>query len=187
MQSIEWRPVVGYEGRYEVSDDGRVRSLSRVVMRSNGAPQSVRARELIQCDFKGYRAVNLAMNGSAKVGLVHRLVASAFIGKGEIGQEVCHGDGTRTNNNASNLRWGSRSDNMQDALRHGTHYNASRDSCIRGHEFTAENTRHYGTMRICITCRKRKVDCTMCGRPKSYYGMKSHLLWVHHIEGDVHG
>ena len=185
MQSTEkWLPVVGYEGRYEVSDHGQVRSVSRTVIRSNGAPQTVAGRLLKDHDFRGYRQVNVRNSDGQRLLFVHQLVATAFIRPGVAGEEVCHGDGQRSNNHVSNLRWGTRSDNVQDMLRHGTHANASKTRCKRGHEFTTDNTRTYARadgslMRICVACRQRKVECEVCGTELLYYALKPHLYRMH--------
>jgi hypothetical protein len=74
---------------------------------------------------------------------VHRLVALAFIGEPEPGQEVCHVDGDQMNPRVENLYWGSRSDNVNDAVGHGTwtNQNVGKTHCKRGHEFTPLTTR----------------------------------------------
>lgn len=117
----EWRDVVGFEGLYQVSDAGSVRSLARVVVRSNGARQTIRGGLLkLHPDGRGYFNVFLSREGLTKHHKVHRLVAFAFHGPGAPGTEVCHNDGDPLNNRASNLRWGTRSENIDDALRGGT-------------------------------------------------------------------
>jgi hypothetical protein len=98
--------------------------------------------------------VRLYREKVGKLFLVHRLVAFAFIGEPEPEQEVCHRDGNPLHNNLSNLRWGTRSDNMQDRVRHGNHPNASKTHCIHGHGFTTENTYVNGKARICRTCQR---------------------------------
>lgn len=108
-----WRPVVGYEERYEVSDRGRVRSLKK----RNGA---VRDPPLVMSLLSvggGYRAVCF---GREHRTYVHRLVLEAFVGPCPLGMEACHWDGNRAANHADNLRWDTRSANRDDARRHGT-------------------------------------------------------------------
>ena len=109
-----WKSVVGYEGRYEVSNLGNVRSLP------NRTRSGVRALSLNR--FKtGYLYVNLYSGTSEKrKALVHRLVAEAFIGTAPEGSEVCHNDGNRSNNRVENLRYGTRIENQADRLLHGT-------------------------------------------------------------------
>lgn len=103
-----WKPVVGYEGLYEVSDAGRVR---RIVDR-NGMPYA-EARILSLHISRGYAFVGLSNKGKhAKNVLVHRLVAFAFVPNPNNYKEVNHKDENKLNNNASNLEWCTREYNM---------------------------------------------------------------------------
>lgn len=142
-----WLPIPGWEGYYEVSTDGRVRSL-----RAAG-------RELTRSlSSSGYLTVTLSRDGSSGTRTVHSLVAEAFIGPRPEGQHVCHNDGTRTNNAASNLRYDSPSANLLDAVAHGTHALLNRTHCPHGHEYTEANTyRQPGrSSRFCRACAKRR-------------------------------
>lgn len=104
----EWRRIsTPCYRNYEVSDDGRVRRGGREL----GG----------YVDRYGYRTVLLYYAGLSKRFKVHRLVCFAFVGEGGHGQEVCHINGDPRDNRAANLRWGTRSENVQDAIRHGTH------------------------------------------------------------------
>jgi hypothetical protein len=101
----EWRAVPGFDDCYEVSDRGRVRSLK------GGFPKVLRPG----LSSNGYLSV--ALNGSSK--LVQHLVAAAFLGAKPPGALVLHSDGSRTNNSASNLRYGTFSENANDRTLHG--------------------------------------------------------------------
>ena len=118
-----WKAIQGYEGFYEVSDAGSVRSVERtlLVKRLNFRRRiSYPARRLKGYpDAKGYAWVFLAKNGQRERRFIHRLVCEAFHGPSE-GRHALHGDGDKHNNRASNLRWGSAFDNMKDKLLHGT-------------------------------------------------------------------
>lgn len=104
-----WLPVVGYEGLFEVSDDGKVRSTR------NGRILKTRVGSL------GYERLVLWKAGKAKAFNVHRLVAYAFHGNPVAPRtDVAHYDGVRTNNCATNLRWATKSENQADRVRHGT-------------------------------------------------------------------
>ena len=140
MPAVEqWKPVHGYEGIYEVSSHGRVRSLDRTVTRSGG--QVRRKGKVLRATLNpgGYPVVSLYRQGRPKNRYVHALVAEAFFGTRPKGMEVCHNDGDPTNNHLDNLRYGTSSDNELDKVRHGTHYNAAKTHCPRGHELFAEN------------------------------------------------
>jgi hypothetical protein len=129
MQSTEqWKPVVGYEGVYEVSDHGRVRGVDRVIQDSvRGNLRRLKARLLKVSPLPtGHLYVNLCRNGKATSTYVHRMVLEAFVGPSPSDHEGCHWDGDPSNNHLDNLRWGTRSDNVQDAIRHGTYLGARR-------------------------------------------------------------
>lgn len=120
----EWRPVLGYEGFYEVSSHGRVRSLSRTrqARRRNGTEFTMRmaGRELVLCLNKdGYLQGNFCVDGARKNFEVHRLVCEAFHGPAPEGHEAAHNDGVRTNCHKSNLRWATPAENAADRDRHG--------------------------------------------------------------------
>lgn len=149
----EWRAIPGYEGYYEVSDDGQVRTLPRTDIR--GVQVKTRTRAL-NPNASGYPSLALAKDGSKWFIPVHRLVMLAFIGPCPDGHEVLHADGTRTNNNLSNLSYGTRTDNVRDSLRHGTNVNANKTHCKRGHELNSVNA--YSSKG------KKKRDCRVCRR-----------------------
>lgn len=116
----EWRAISGWEGFYEVSDEGRVRSLDRVGHR-NGHPARFRGRILAACIGKnGYRTVQLCSPEGQNRHYVHRLVAFAFFGECPSGHEVCHQNGTRSDNRKINLRYGTHQSNCDDMRTHGT-------------------------------------------------------------------
>lgn len=144
----EWRPVVGYEGFYEVSSDGAVRSLHRGgrILKQSWDPKKKRLH------------LTLARDGHRRYRPVHRLVIEAFIGPPPgPGMHACHNDGDGRNNRVENLRWDSPSGNQLDCVKHGNHPFASRTHCSAGHEYTPGNTRivkggvNKGH-RICRTC-----------------------------------
>ena len=114
-----WKAVPGWEGWYEVSDAGRVRSLPRQSS-ANGAPAMYQGRILKAGRMKnGYLQVTLSRSGERRCAYVHRLVMEAFEGPPPCGLEVCHSDGTRDNNALTNLRYGTRSENAKDRIAHG--------------------------------------------------------------------
>lgn len=138
-----WLPIVGHEGHYEVSDQGRVRSVDRVIVRSDGQRRRFRSRVLKpNLDHNGHLYVNLSRGAKpAKRRYVHRLVLETFSGAPIAGQECRHLDDDKSNNRLANLKWGSRSDNLFDAVANGRHYWAKRTHCSGGHEYAAGNVR----------------------------------------------
>ena len=119
LKNEEWRRVDGCPG-YEVSSLGRVRSWRRRG-RGQGMAATPRALRLQIHVQTGYWIVRLRhKSGRRKTRHVHELVAAAFIGQRPQGFDVSHIDGDRRNASASNLRYESRSDNMQRRQGHGT-------------------------------------------------------------------
>lgn len=109
MQPIEWRPVLGYEGMYLVSNYGEV--MNTLYGRRRKLKPEIRRG--------GYGYVKLYRDGTSRNFAVHRLVAVAFLDGEHEGLEVCHGDDDPSNNYVENLRWDTRSGNMQDRYREG--------------------------------------------------------------------
>lgn len=117
-ENERWRPIIGFEGAYEVSNQGRVRSVARWVVCRNGKRLCDGALvRLRQYRSNKYWTAQLSKGGVSKDFFVHRLVATAFIPK--TGEIVRHLDGNGLNNVEENLAWGSYKDNEADKLRHG--------------------------------------------------------------------
>lgn len=122
-----WLPVVGYEGLYEVSDLGRVRSVDRWVCNKWGT-QTLRASKVLKprIDRRGYVHVVLSAGGKVKHCTVHRLVLTAFTGPCPEGQQARHGPGGPSDNRPENLCWGTSVENHADMKRDGTHRQGER-------------------------------------------------------------
>lgn len=120
----EWRPVFGWDGFYEVSDLGRIRSLPRSQTiydrRYGNYIRETAGRILSPYLVKGYPAVVLSGGGRRRNQYVHLAVAAAFLGPCPVGMEACHRDGDEANPALANLRWGTRKSNMADKKAHGT-------------------------------------------------------------------
>lgn len=111
---VKWLPVKGFEGLYEVSDEGLVRSLDRLV---NGKLESMsikRGKILNQkTDRYGYLCVVLYKNNKRYYKTVHRIVAEAFLSASSQTEQVNHKDRNKTNNYVSNLEWVSCQENNE--------------------------------------------------------------------------
>jgi hypothetical protein len=116
-----WKPVVGYEGFYEVSDSGLVRSIDRQVL-FNGT-MALRRGKIISPDVchAGHRRVALSRDGVLRRVFIHRLVLEAFVGPCPDGMECAHNDNNPANNCVSNLRWDTRSGNFSDKKKFNTY------------------------------------------------------------------
>lgn len=146
-----WKSVVGYEGLYEVSDFGRVRSLR------GKTPRVLRVNKT----SNGYIHVGLVGRGGAKNRRrwlsVHRLVAEAFIGECPEGREVNHKDENKANNCVSNLEYVTRSENIN----YGT------AKCRRAHKLMKPVVRigSDGSLKVyrCIGDAAKEMGCSSTG------------------------
>lgn len=151
-----WRAVVGYEGHYEVSDWGRVRSLDRTL--------PVSRRGFTSRFYPGRtRRLGLSSSGRMHVALygkqwqVHHLVLSAFVGPRPSGTECCHNNGNPVDNRLVNLRWDTHRSNCMDMQVHGTAHQRNKSRCPRGHPLDqpnlVRNTAASG-WRGCLACHR---------------------------------
>lgn len=121
----EWRDILGYEGYYQVSNLGRVRSLDRSARNKNGVLRSCKGRVLSpKICSGGYLGLSLYLFDKQKCFQVHTLVAQAFLGVRPDGYDVNHIDGCKTNNLLQNLEYCTRSENVRHAYRN--HLNVSK-------------------------------------------------------------
>jgi hypothetical protein len=108
-----WLPVVGQEGRYQVSDLGRVRSLGWHTRNGYRQGRILKPRPLPT----GYLRVGFYVDGKQVDRYIHDLVAEAFIGPKLPGTEVRHGPGGKSDNSVANLSYGSHIENCEDRTR----------------------------------------------------------------------
>jgi hypothetical protein len=136
-----WRAIPGYEGSYEVSDLGRVRSH----LEYHGTSERI----LAQPRSHGYGQVALRRDGQSQIWLVHRLVLLAFVGTMPAGQETRHGPGGRKDNRLVNLCYGTRAENIADRVRDG----GQRQADVRNEK----NPRAKLTMQLAAQIRERRA------------------------------
>lgn len=113
-----WMPVIGYEGLYEISNKGRVKSVARVLINCQNIRREWPSKILKpQQESHGYTQVTLyRSNGRGKNFKIHRLVAESFLaGSRGDAKEVNHIDGNKQNNSVINLAWVTRLENSQHA------------------------------------------------------------------------
>lgn len=159
--SEEWRLIQGYGDRYEVSSEGRVRSIARVVTCRNGRSKPFKQQEKRQTMVNGsyWKVVLYGEDLKRHNCNVHILVCEAFHGARPPGLQVRHLNGVSTDNRAENLAWGTQSENMIDRVLHGTDRWAARTKCTHGHPFDQDNTGWYTSStgrpaRYCRTCQR---------------------------------
>lgn len=160
--SVIWRPITGYEGLYEVSNQGEIRSLPKTLNRHKTRPYATKMRlmTLRVGNKHGHLRVDLTGPGGVTSHWVHRLVALEFCHR-EPGQDyVLHGPNGPADNRASELRWGTAADNYADMAVHGTipEY-VPPTHCHAGHAMTPENVYVWSkrpTQRQCRECQRER-------------------------------
>lgn len=151
MSAEIWRPVVGFEEDYSVSNLGRV--LSRRPLRGGDSTP----REVGRVGADGYVHLHLCGDGRRRQARAHQLVLEAFVGPRPKGAVTRHLNGDGSDNRLENLIYGSHSENNLDQVAHGNHVNANKAKCPQGHPYTAENTRlvnvkNRPSFRLCKAC-----------------------------------
>lgn len=117
MEEI-WKDVPGYEGYYQISNRGSIKSIKRIIHRVDGECNFINERILKQKKVgSGYLAVILSKNANKRTEYLHRLVAISFLNRAEHQTDVNHIDGTKTNNHVNNLEWCSKSENSIHAFK----------------------------------------------------------------------
>lgn len=116
MEEI-WKDIAGYEGYYQISNLGRVKSLERIAITKIGSKQPVNERILVAgYDTAGYYRVALCKNAKSRTRKVHRLVAQAFIPNPENKKTVNHKNGIKDDNRVENLEWATYKENNDHAI-----------------------------------------------------------------------
>lgn len=170
----KWKDITGYEGLYQVSDQGQVRSLDRRV-KSKGSGSYLRKGQLIKPKIRrdGYPSVGLRRDGGREFLLVHRLVLEAFVGVRPEGMEARHLNDVKGDPRLENLVWGTRSENNYDRVRNKVDYYTKRECCKRGHELVEKNLvpnqlKTRGGVKTCLACARAhstvKVHVDLKGR-----------------------
>lgn len=155
MEQVIWKDIVGYEGFYQVSSHGQVRSLDRIVP-SKGSVRKVKGQLLAQTtDRDGYKHLRLRKYGLEKSFFVHRLVAIAFIRnrKPADNNQINHKDEVKNNNHYSNLEWCTAEYNVN----YGTRNKRSSKPVIAYNQketlyfFSMTEASHHGFTSACIS------------------------------------
>lgn len=159
-----WKDIPGYEGRYQASDQGHIRSLDRRVRCAHGATRLMRGGILRPAASKNNPHLYVVLGHGAAGSLVHQLVAMTFHGPRPEGQEVRHLDGDPQNNRADNLAYGTRTENLLDIYRVGGTrpggLNASQALDIfqrlQKGEKGVDLAKEYGVSESCVSAIKKR-------------------------------
>jgi hypothetical protein len=156
-----WRDIPGWEELYQASNQGRIRSLDRVLPDPRGGTRRLKGRilSLILNRKSGHLKVHLSRDNVKPSVWVHRLVAFTWLGLCPDGKEVCHGPNGASDNSVDNLSYGTHKQNSLDRRRDNTHC-GKRVRRSDGVEFinahiAAEET-NCGFSHICAVCRDER-------------------------------
>lgn len=163
----EWRDIPNWEGYYQVSNQGRARSVERTVVTNGRGVRTFPGRMLQPTLGQRTDRYSIALfRGGSNSGTrrdVHTLVAAAFLGPRPDGLFVCHNSPDHHDNRVENLRYDTPSQNSLDMLRHGTNFSANKTHCPKNHPYSGDNLvlrrdRH-GEMRwrACRECQRARV------------------------------
>lgn len=160
-----WESIPGWEGFYEASSLGGVRSVSRVINQGLGRRQYVGVDISPIALSSGYFAVNLTAEGRRAQKGVHALVVSAFSGKAPLGCQVRHLNGNKWDNRAENLKWGTAQENADDRRTHGT---APLGERVHNSKLTPEIVRSLrsGELRPCVAVKQLGVNISCIDKAK---------------------
>lgn len=152
-----WRAITDTDGRYHISDRGRVRSNGWVAKCADGRKLRVPPKILSTrtSHSAGYVMVNLHLvDGTRRHVHVHHLVLEEFVGPRPPGYYGCHNNGDGSDNRVENLRWDSPAGNGSDKLIHGTEYNVNKNHCgACGFAYDESNTYWWGPNKRWRRCR----------------------------------
>lgn len=162
MENEIWKDIPDYKGRYKVSNFGRVKSLG------NNKTKKTKILKPLYVKAKKYPFFIFSVDGVRKEHRIHHLVASAFMGERPLNYHICHKDGNPLNNNLSNLRYDTASENNIDQYRYGKKNGAGkltteqvlevRHMYRTGKYYQREIAEIFGLSRRCINDIVNKVS-----------------------------
>lgn len=168
----EWKDIKGYEGLYQVSNMGRIKSLKN-------------NKETILKPYRvstGYYKIDLRKKGVRKIKPIHRLIADAFIDNPDSLTDVNHIDGNKANNTILNLEWTTRADNIKHSYKHKLHVH--KPSCKPVQQIsidTGEIIKIYKSINEAarqLGIRHESISACVKGVTSSYGGYKWNVIEI---------
>lgn len=171
----KWLPVVGFEGYYEVSNLGRVRSIermSRINSVHNGKRKMGGVYRKMSVNRFGYIQIALTANGKRENRDAHRMVLESFVGPCPNGMECCHANGDSTDNRLPNLRWDTHYNNNQDRKRHGNYSVGSKHHAAKLNETDVTEILHSSLSGVKLASRFEV-------HPSTISDIRKRKIWKH--------
>lgn len=162
-----WKPIPNWEGYYEVSNQGNVRSVDRVIIHPTfNAPTRIKGVRLKKfANDKGYLCFHASRNGKYRRVWIHRAVLEAFVELKPAGAVCMHLNNDPADNRLENLRWGTQQENIRQCVEDGRQVNAKKTHCPRGHKLVEPNLVPYHLKR-------GKRACYSCNWASQRFGVK---------------
>lgn len=149
----KWKDIEGFEGMYQISNHGRVKSLERNVKIRDFTRRIPETLLSLTLDSKGYTKVSLRKNNKTFYKRVHILVANAFLDNAERKHEVNHKDHNKTNNHIKNLEWSTRKENMNHEALSNNKPRSNNKSGLKGVYFD----KHSNSWRASISINNTRI------------------------------
>ena len=185
-----WLPVPGYEGFYDASNQGRIRSLDRMVRTNGGALRLSHGQILAGGTYKdGHKHITLCREGTRRTFTIHSVIMLTFTGPCPEGQQIRHLNGVPDDNRwapgdtaeqviaaGGNLIYGTAKENAEDRDdRHGTNHESNVTRCPQNHEYTEASTyiapNGWRQCRICRDGGRPAPPCSKCDKPAKSHGL----------------
>lgn len=174
----EWKDIEGYEGLYQVSNLGRIKSVlfrNRVV--------SKKQDKILKCiHTKDYDHINLYKNGKQTQYLIHKIVAKTFIPNPKNKPEINHIDGNKQNNNAENLEWCTRSENQIHAYKTGLQkprkgYESKLKKPVNQYDLNGNFIKRWDSIVEALQCYGKHLKITDVCKKKKYCKTAGGFKW----------
>lgn len=172
-----WKSIPGYEGIYEASSTGRVRSIPRVVIGKHyraGRKANIARKGVVLSQSMspaGYWTVTLSKDGKRSTRRVNILVCAAFNGASPAGMQCRHLNGDRKDNEAANLAWGTPAENQRDRIDHGTD--------LRGEDVATAVLTSQQAAQIIAGMPQRQSKAQFGISKTQHYRIKRGEAWAH--------
>ena len=172
-----WKDIKGYEGIYQISNLGNIKSLDHYIRQRNNNYKLYHGKTLKPyMTSTGYYKIDLHNGKKRKIMLIHRLIANAFIPNPDDLPEVNHIDGNKTNNNIDNLEWCTRSDNIKHSYKNKLHIHCPKNKPVKQINInTGQIINTYKSINDaarCLDLRHESISACAKGVTNSYGGYK---------------